>query len=546
MGGRQQVGFVFLPPDVGAVLGDQRLDVGQALGVEEHLAGFTVVEHGNRHPPGALAGDAPVAAIAHHRFDAIATAGWQPRHRVDRRQGLLTETGHRGEPLFGGAEDGRFLGAPVVGIAMLIALFGQQHAGIAQGGDDRRIGILEHVQAGKRARLIGEGAGFIHRAEHRQAVLAAGVEVVDAVAGGCVHQARARFGGDVVATEHHRAGALQQRMAIADALQLGSLHRQQRFEGPIQAGLEAVDQIPGHHQIARGRLRSAAVAADGVIQGPIHRHRQVGRQGPGGGGPDRHEQLFAMAMVGGAFDAEGPQLARQARRQRHHRKSDIDAGGRVAVGIFQFRLGQGRARAGAPVHRFEPAVNVAGQHHLAKHADLGSLIGLLQGEIGGIPVGPDAPALEAGLLQLHLFERIGMGLLAQADRREGAALLAAQALQHLQFNRQAMAVPARHEAGPLAAHQGVLVDDVLEDLVEGVAHMQGAVGIGRPVMQGEHLPGVSAAELLVQAPLLPEALQFRLALAGIGPHRKGGLQQVEGVLVGDRPRGTRLPGGAAF
>ena len=167
MGGRQQVGFVFLPPDVGAVLGDQRLDVRQALGVEEHLAGFAVVEHGNRHPPGALAGDAPVAAIAHHRFDAIATAGWQPGHGVDRRQGLLTETGHRGEPLFGGAEDGRFLGAPVVGIAMLIALFGQQHAGIAQGRDDRRIGILEHVQAGKRARLIGEGAGFIHRAEHR-------------------------------------------------------------------------------------------------------------------------------------------------------------------------------------------------------------------------------------------------------------------------------------------------------------------------------------------------------------------------------------------
>ena len=281
----QQAGLIALPPHIGAVLGDQALDVAEGGPVEQHLAGFAVVEDGDRHTPGALAADAPVAPLAHHGLDPVAAAGRQPLHLGDRLQGGAAEALHRGKPLLGGPEDGGLFGAPVVGVAVLVALLQQQGAGGLQGLDDRRIGVLEHVGAGKGAGFGGEVAGLVHRAEHRQAVFFAGVEVVYAMAGGGVHQARAGFGGDVVAADHHSTGAIQQGMAVDDALELGALEAAQRRQLDAQLDGEAFAQLGGHHQVA------ITAAADGVVEVGVHRHRQVGGQGPGGGGPDRHRQV---------------------------------------------------------------------------------------------------------------------------------------------------------------------------------------------------------------------------------------------------------------
>ena len=95
-----------------------------------------------------------------------------------------------------------------------------------------------------------------------------------------------------------------------------------------------------------------------------------------------------------------------------------------------------------------------------------------------------------------------------------------------------MAVPARDETHLPALHQAMLIDDVLEHLVQGVAHVQGAVGIRGAVMQGEHWAGIVASQIQVDAFLFPEGLEFRFAVDGIGTHAKPRLQQVEGVFVG--------------
>ena len=199
-----------------------------------------------------------------------------------------------------------------------------------QGGDDRPVGVLEHVGAGKRARLGGEGAGLIHRTKHRQAVCLAGVEVIDAVAGRGVDQARAGFGGDVVTAQHHRAAALEQGVLVGDAFQLAALEGQHRFEAQAQAGFEAGDQLASDQQVAgagaRGRLGSFAGwgcgrnadAADGVVEAAVHRHRQVGGQGPGGGGPDGHSQLVAG-------EPNGSELAGEGLGELVHRKGHIHA-----------------------------------------------------------------------------------------------------------------------------------------------------------------------------------------------------------------------------
>ena len=122
----------------------------------------------------------------------------------------------------------------------------------------------------------------------------------------------------------------------------------------------------------------------------------------------------------------------------------------MAVGILEFGFSEGRAGARAPVDRLEAPVDVAGQHHGAEHPDLGSLVVLLQGQVGLFPVRPDAPAAEAGLLAVHLLECVGVGFLAQADRGQLGPLTALQPLEHLELDRQTMAVPARDEARPFA------------------------------------------------------------------------------------------------
>ena len=302
VGLRQQTGLIALPPHIGAVCGDQPLDVVKGGLVEQHRTGFPMIKNRDRHAPGALAADAPVASLAHHRLDAVATAGGQPLHSRDRLEGGGAKAFDRGKPLLGGAEDRGLFGAPVVGVAVLVAFLLEQQTRGLQGGNDRGVGVFQHVGAGEGAGFGGEIAGLIHRAEHRKTRLFAGVEVVDAVAGGGVDQPGARFGGDVIPADHDRAGALQQGMAVDDAFEIGALHAQQRREREPQAGFQALAQLGGHHQVAGGRgcpLTAGGHGADGVVEPPIHRYRQVGRQGPGGGGPDRHGQATRTRGGGG-------------------------------------------------------------------------------------------------------------------------------------------------------------------------------------------------------------------------------------------------------
>ena len=71
-----------------------------------------------------------------------------------------------------------------------------------------------------------------------------------------------------------------------------------------------------------------------------------------------------------------------------------------------------------------------------------------------------------------------------------------------------------------------------------MAHVQGAIGVRRSVVQGEHRTAVLQTEAQINSLFGPEPLQLRFSLNGIGTHAEPGLQQVERVLVG----GTSLGG----
>ena len=152
------------------------------------------------------------------------------------------------------------------------------------------------------------------------------------------------------------------------------------------------------------------------------------------------------------------------------------------VGVLHLGLGQGGDAGGAPVDRLlapvEPAVlGKAGQF---RGGD--PLVDVVHGQVGLVPFAEDAEPLE--LLTLDTDELGGI-LAAELPHLQlgDLVLLRAQILLHLQFDGETVAVPAGDVGGLEAAHPLALEDDVLQDLVEGMADMDMAVGIGGAVME---------------------------------------------------------------
>jgi hypothetical protein len=102
----------------------------------------------------------------------------------------------------------------------------------------------------------------------------------------------------------------------------------------------------------------------------------------------------------------------------------------------------------------------------------------------------------------------------------------------LVFDRQAVAVPARHVGRVEAGQRLGADDDVLEDLVHRMADVDVAIGIGRAVVEDEaRAPLGGGADLLVQLLLLPLGDPARFPLGEVAAHREGRVGHVEGLAV---------------
>ena len=95
-----------------------------------------------------------------------------------------------------------------------------------------------------------------------------------------------------------------------------------------------------------------------------------------------------------------------------------------------------------------------------------------------------------------------------------------------------MAVPARHIDRVHALELARLDDHVLQDLVDGVTHVDLAVGIGWAVMQDEAgCVDACIAQLFVDAFVFPFLDPARLAFGQVAAHRKGRVRQVQGAAI---------------
>jgi hypothetical protein len=100
------------------------------------------------------------------------------------------------------------------------------------------------------------------------------------------------------------------------------------------------------------------------------------------------------------------------------------------------------------------------------------------------------------------------------------------------FDRQAVAVPARHIHGVQPLELARLDDHVFQDLVGRVADMDLAVGVRGAVVQHKlRFAGAHVAQLFVNAFVVPLLDPAGFAFGQVAAHGERGVGQVQGAAV---------------
>ena len=182
--------------------------------------------------------------------------------------------------------------------------------------------------------------------------------------------------------------------------------------------------------------------------------------------------------------------------------------------VLDFGFGEGGAVVDAPGDGLEAFVDEAVLEEVEE--GLGDA-GLVDGVHGGVGLGPaaeDAHADELGALEVEVLLRV---LAAGAADLDGIhfELFAAELLVDFDLDGQAVAVPAGDVGGVEAGHGLGLDDEVFEGLVERVAEVDGAVGVGRAVVEDvAGRAGAGGADLVVEAWTSSQGLRRMGSLTG--------------------------------
>jgi len=100
------------------------------------------------------------------------------------------------------------------------------------------------------------------------------------------------------------------------------------------------------------------------------------------------------------------------------------------------------------------------------------------------------------------------------------------------FDRQAMAVPARHVVGIEAEHLLASRHHILKNFIERMTNVDVAVGVRRTVMKDKARPALRlGAQPRVEAELLPARQNLGLLLRQPGAHRKTRLGEKQRLAV---------------
>ncbi len=373
---------------------------------------------------------------------------------------------------------------------------------------------LENFQPFEDAGLFGKASGFVHGAEHFQPPFFSGVKILFSVAGSDVHDARAgghihKIGGDDGPGKAPVAGHMRrQAMSVFQARQLFARNHRAGTGGHARFGHESVSQLIRHHQVFPVRVQEPVVLF--IRYGRGH----IGRQRPGSGGPDNYGD-----------PAPRGRGAEKRRRRIQERKLDKDRRGGLVL-IFNFGVGQGRLAGDAPVNCLFIPMDIPFLEQFPESFYHGAFVIVGHGDVGAAPVAQYAQPLEFLALDVHEFAGEFPGLLPESGHVVDMPFPHLQLFQERLFDREPVAVPARHIRRVMPREAAGFHHHVLQDLIEGVADMDMAVGVRRPVVQDIGLGGLALFQhLLVKAYLAPEFQQARLFFSQVRFHRKSRFRQ---------------------
>ena len=285
----QQLGSIQIEPGIDALLLDPlRNLLDQLNGTRVQLARLAMQEERDRHTPVTLTGDTPVRTTGNHVVQALLAPGRNKLGFFNGLEGAFTQRGtaidryvHAHKPLCGGAVDQRRLVAPAVHVAVLDAVVLEQCTDFFQLGNNGRIGLPDEL-ATKERQVRHVHAIALYRAENvviAHAVLLAGTEVVFTVGRRRVNDASAGVQFNILG-QINRREALVQRVTETDQLKRCTFSGCQHLPLKPVALQTALDQIFGQHQQALAGIDQR------VAEFRVDVQRLVGRDGPGGSGPD--------------------------------------------------------------------------------------------------------------------------------------------------------------------------------------------------------------------------------------------------------------------
>ena len=166
----------------------------------------------------------------------------------------------------------------------------------------------------------------------------------------------------------------------------------------------------------------------------------------------------------------------------------------------------------------------------------GRLGGVVHGGVAPVPGAQHPQAAE--LLALLDDPLVGIDPAGGAELGLGHLVLGAapgaELLLDLPLDGQAVAVPAGGEVHVVAQHQPGADHEVLQDLVQGMADVDRAVGVGRAVVQHEQGPAVRLPLRpggAIEVDVGPAGQDLGLELGQPRPHGEGGLGQEHRVAV---------------
>ena len=166
----------------------------------------------------------------------------------------------------------------------------------------------------------------------------------------------------------------------------------------------------------------------------------------------------------------------------------------MVVVVLELELGQSCIGPWRPVDRCVVTIDEIFFVEVKKDVQLAAHVVDVLGAIELLPVCQEVHLFE----RVHLFDNVLVGVLVRLSpqlhlfvltRRLATALL--HGFEDIVLNGQTVTIPAWHIMNPVTRHEFVSEVDVFEHLVDHMAHVDVAIGVGRTVVENEQRLGIA-------------------------------------------------------